>query len=97
MTVLVNALVQRGASSGGFNYSLAGHSKLFPDSKHLTIGISNIDPISMLSAVWAGVSINSFTMAADVQSVMNTQSDLLQLSEDELWRMVALLIAGPGV
>jgi hypothetical protein len=95
LALLLNALIMRSGSVGGLNYNTK-HAQLFTDSKLYTRGISNMDPITMLTAIWEQVSINAYSVAADIQAQMSTMSDFENLSEDELWRMIALVTAGAG-
>ena len=95
LAFLVNALIFR-FSLGGFQYG-SKHAQLVTDSTFFTIGDSMIDPIASQAAVWQALSIQAYALSSDVQAQYNTISDLAQFSEDQLWRMAALLVAGPGV
>jgi hypothetical protein len=95
LALLLNALIMRCTNVGGSSYNTK-HAQLFTDSKLYTRGISNIDPITMLTAVWEQIGIQTYAVAADIQSQMSTMSDFENLSEDELWRMIALVTASAG-
>jgi hypothetical protein len=95
LTFLVNALIFRSAIGTGFQYS-SKHAQLVTDSGFFTIGDSMLDPIASQAAVWQAVAIQQYGINSDVQAQLNTIADLSQFSEDQLWRMAALLVATVG-
>jgi hypothetical protein len=94
LAVMINALVTRNNANGNVDYRVL-HQLLFTDSKAYTRGISELDPITAQAAVWGAIGIN-YLIPADLQAQMATMSDLENLSEEELWRMITMLLAAFG-
>jgi hypothetical protein len=96
LAVMVQAIAARNATIH-FNVDYTGaHKLLFSDGKLFTRGISNMDPITAQSAVYAALGTSAYALPNDLQAQLSTMSDLENLSEDELWRMVVMLNAAYG-
>jgi hypothetical protein len=95
LAIMVNALVTRNWAQSFFDYR-SKHAQLFTDSRLFTRGISNMNEIAAQAAVYGAIGVVSGTVSADLQSQMITVSDLENLSEDELWRMIVMLYAAWG-